>query len=159
MDLQSYGQIAEIITAISIFLTLVFLVIELRKNMAQTKSVNISNRDILKCDFFRFWADEKNAQLVVKGRDHFESLNSVELFQFESFIEQRVEIFAFGSTTVSGENKAIFNYKIREFFQYPGALECYQKLVSNKLIPPVWRNVIDPALAQKATKEDSNSGV
>ena len=122
MDLQSYGQIAEIITAFSIFLTLVFLVIELRKNMSQTKAVNIANRDLVNSEFVHFWAEEKNAQLVVKGRNQFASLYSVELYQFESFIEQRAKLFAFGSTTVSGENKAIFNYKIREFFQYPGAL-------------------------------------
>ena len=149
MDLQSYGQIAEIITAISIFLTLVFLVIELRKNMSQTKSVNIANRDLVNSEFVHFWADEKNARLVVKGRNHFESLNSVELYQFESFIEQRVKLFAFGSTTVFGEDRIIQQHKIREFFQYSGALECYQNMVSNKLIPPVWRNVVDPALKQK----------
>ena len=149
MDLQSYGQIAEIITAFSIFLTLVFLVIELRKNMSQTKSVNIANRDLVNSEFVHFWADEKNAGLLVKGRNQFASLNSVELYQFESFIEQRVKLFAFGSTTVFGEDRIIQQHKIREFFQYPGALECYQKMVSNKLIPPVWRNVIDPALKQK----------
>ena len=149
MDLQSYGQIAEIITAISILLTLVFLVMELRKNISQTQSVNIANRDLVNSEFVHFWADEKNARLVVKGRDHFESLNSVELFQFESFIEQRVKLFAFGSTTVFGEDFIIQQHRIREFFQYPGALECYQKMVSNKLIPPVWRNVVDPALMQK----------
>ncbi len=149
MDLQSYGQIAEIITAISIFLTLVFLVIELRKNMSQTKSVNIANRDLVNSEFVHFWADEKNARLVVKGRNDFASLNSVELYQFESFIEQRVKLFAFGSTTVFGEDRIIQEHKIREFFQYPGAIECYQKMVSNKLIPPIWRNVIDPVLIQK----------
>ena len=149
MDLQSYGQIAEIITAFSIFLTLVFLVIELRKSMSQTKSVNIANRDLVNSEFVHFWADEKNARLVVKGRNDFASLNSVELYQFESFIEQRVKLFAFGSTTVFGEDRIIQQHKIREFFQYSGALECYQNMVSNKLIPPVWRNVIDPALKQK----------
>ena len=149
MDLQSYAQIAEIIAAFSIFLTLVFLVIELRKNMSQTKSVNIANRDLVNSEFVHFWADEKNARLLVKGRNHFASLNSVELYQFESFIEQRVKLFAFGSTTVFGEDRIIQQHKIREFFQYSGALECYQNMVSNKLIPPVWRNVVDPALKQK----------
>ena len=149
MDLQSYGQIAEIITAISIFLTLVFLVIELRKSMSQTKSVNIANRDLVNSEFVHFWADEKNAGLLVKGRNQFASLNSVEISQFESFIEQRVKLFAFGSTTVFGEDRIIQQHKIREFFQYSGALECYQNMVSNKLIPPVWRNVVDPALKQK----------
>ena len=113
MDLQSYAQIAEIIAAFSIFLTLVFLVMELRKNMSQTKSVNIANRDLVNSEFVHFWADENNARLVVKGRNNFASLNSVELYQFESFIEQRVKLFAFGSTTVFGEDKVIFHYKIR----------------------------------------------
>ena len=149
MDLQLYAQIAEIIAAFSIFLTLVFLVMELRKNISQTKSVNIANRDLVNSEFVHFWADEKNARLVVKGRNDFASLDSVELYQFESFIDQRVKLFAFGSTTVFGEDRIILQHKIREFFQYPGALECYQKMVSNKLIPPVWRNVIDPALKQK----------
>ena len=149
MDLQSYAQIAEIIAAFSIFLTLVFLVMELRKNISQSKSVNIANRDLVNSEFVHFWADENNARLVVKGRNNFASLNSVELYQFESFIEQRVKLFAFGSTTVFGEDRIIQQHKIREFFQYPGATECYQKMVSNKLIPPVWRNVVDPALMQK----------
>ena len=149
MDMQLYAQIAEIIAAFSIFLTLVFLVMELRKNISQTKSVNIANRDLVNSEFVHFWADEKNARLLVKGRNQFASLNSVELYQFESFIEQRVKLFAFGSTTVFGEDRIILQHKIREFFQYPGALECYQKMVSNKLIPPVWRNVVEPALKQK----------
>ena len=149
MDLQSYGQIAEIITAISILLTLVFLVIELKKSISQTKSVNIANRDLVNSEFVLFWADEKNAGLLVKGRNQFASLNSVELYQFESFIEQRVKLFAFGSTTVFGEDRIIQQHKIREFFQYPGAIECYQKMVTNKLIPPMWRTVVDPALTQR----------
>ena len=136
MDLQSYAQIAEIIAAFSIFLTLVFLVMELRKNISQTQSVNIANRDLVNSEFVHFWADENNARLVVKGRNHFASLNSVELYQFESFIEQRVKLFAFGSTTVFGEDFIIQQHRIREFFQYPGALECYQKMVSDKLVPP-----------------------
>ena len=149
MDLQSYGQIAEIITAISILLTLVFLVIELRKSISQTKSVNIANRDLVNSEFVHFWADEKNAGLLVKGRNQFASLNSVELYQFESFIEQRVKLFAFGSTTVFGEDRIIQQHKIREFFQYPGAIKCYQQMVANKIIPPMWRTVVDPALTQR----------
>ena len=113
MDLQLYAQIAEIIAAFSIFLTLVFLVIELRKNMSQTKSLNIANRDLVNSEFVHFWADEKNARLVVKGRSDFASLDSVELYQFESFIDQRVKLFAFGSTTVFGEDRKIQQHKIQ----------------------------------------------
>jgi len=149
MDMQLYAQIAEVIAALALVLTLVFLVIELRKNLSQTKLVNIANRDLVNSEFVHFWAGEKNAVLVVKGRNDFASLNSVELYQFESFIEQRVKLFAFGSRTVFGEDFIIQQHKIREFFQYPGAIECYQKMVANKLIPPMWRTVVDTALIQK----------
>ena len=135
MDLQSYGQIAEIITAFSIFLTLVFLVIELRKNMSQTKAVNISNRDILNSDFFHFWAEENNARLVVKGRNHFESLNSVELYQFESFIEQRVKLFAFGSKSVFSEDRIILQHKIRDFFSILAQSNAIKKWFLKNLFP------------------------
>ena len=148
MDMQMYAQIAEVIAALALVLTLVFLVIELRKNISQTKLVNIANRDLVNSEFVHFWADEKNAMLVVKGRNNFASLNRAELYQFESFIEQRVKLFAFGSTTVFGEDRIILEHKMQEFFKYPGAIECYQKMVSNKLIPPMWRTVIDPALRQ-----------
>ena len=149
MDMQMYAQIAEVIAALALVLTLVFLVIELRKNISQTKLVNIANRDLVNSEFVHFWADEKNAMLVVKGRNNFASLNRAELYQFESFIEQRVKLFAFGSTTVFGEDRIIQQHKIREFFQYPGAIECYQNMVTNKLIPPMWRTVVDPALTQR----------
>ena len=149
MDMQLYAQIAEVIAALALVLTLVFLVIELRKNISQTKLVNIANRDLVNSEFVHFWADEKNAMLVVKGRNNFASLNKAEAYQFESFIEQRVKLFAFGSTTVFGEDRIIQQHKIREFFQYPGAIECYQKMVANKLIPPMWRTVVDPALTQR----------
>ena len=149
MDMEMYAQIAEVIAALALVLTLVFLVIELRKNISQTKLVNIANRDLVNSEFVHFWADEKNAILVVKGRNNFASLNKAEVYQFESFIEQRVKLFAFGSTTVFGEDRIIQQHKIREFFQYPGAIECYQKMVTNKLIPPMWRTVVDPALTQR----------
>ena len=149
MDMQMYAQIAEVIAALALVLTLVFLVIELRKNISQTKLVNIANRDLVNSEFVHFWADEKNAMLVVKGRNNFASLNKAEVYQFESFIEQRVKLFAFGSTTVFGEDRIIQQHKIREFFQYPGAIECYQKMVANKLIPAMWRTVVDPALMQR----------
>jgi len=149
MELNTVTQIATIVGSFSIFLTLVFVVVELKKNFEQTKSVNVANRDLVNSEFVHFWADEKNARLVVKGRTEFDSLNSFELFQFESFVEQRVKLFAFGSTTVDKSNRFVFECKIREFFEHPGSIECYQNLVLRNLIPPMWSAVIDPALERR----------
>ena len=111
--------------------------------------INIANRDLVSSEFVLFWAGEANTKLVIKGRNAFESLNDVELYQFESFIEQRIKIFFFGANTIIKGNRITLDYKIREFFEYPGYFQCYENLVSKNLIPPMWRAVIDPALEGK----------
>ena len=125
------------------------VVIELKKNLDQTKLVNIANRDLVNSEFVHFWADEDNAKLVIKGRNAFESLTDAELYQFESFIEQRIKLFCFGANTVTKGNRIILDYKIREFLEHSGSLQCYENLISKNLIPPMWRAVIDPALEGK----------
>jgi hypothetical protein len=74
MDLKSFAEIATIVGSFSIFVTLIFIVIELKKNLDQTKLINIANRDLVNSEFVHFWAGEDNAKLVIKGRNAFESL-------------------------------------------------------------------------------------
>ena len=149
MDLRSFAEIATIVSSFCIFVTLIFIVIELKKNLDQTKLVNIANRDLVNSEFVHFWAGEENAKLVIKGRNAFESLTDAELYQFESFIEQRIKLFCFGANTVTKGNRIILDYKIREFLEHSGSLKCYENLISKNLIPPMWRAVIDPALEGK----------
>ncbi len=148
MDLKLLVDIASIVGSFSIFFTLIFIAIELKKNVDQTNSVNIANRDLVNSEFTHFWVNEAAAELVIKGRMDFDKLNEKEKFQFETFIEQRIKLFAFGSTTVHGKDREILNYKIRDFLKHPGAINCYERMKEQNLMPPVWTVVIDGALRQ-----------
>ena len=68
MDLKLISEIATILGSISIFLTLIFVIIELKKNVDQTKSVNMASRDDTATNFILFWSRNENAKLVLKAR-------------------------------------------------------------------------------------------
>tara|TARA_A100001037_G_scaffold31317_1_gene24685 strand:+ start:877 stop:1323 length:447 start_codon:yes stop_codon:yes gene_type:complete len=148
MDLKQMVDIASIVGSFSIFLTLIFIVIELKKNVEQINSVNIANRDLVNSEFTHFWVNEAAADLVIKGRNHLEHLNEKERFQFETFIEQRIKLFAFGSTTVFGKDREILDYRIQDFFRYSGSIKCYEEMKERSLVPPIWATVIDGALSK-----------
>ena len=83
MDLKLISEVATIIGSISIFLTLFFIIIELKKNVDQTKSVNMANRDDTATNFVLFWSQDGNAELVLKGQKNYDLLNEKEKFRFE----------------------------------------------------------------------------
>ena len=66
MDLKLIADVATIVGSLSIFLTLISIVIELKKSVDQTKLVNNANRDLLHSEWLHFWSDTKNAKLVAK---------------------------------------------------------------------------------------------
>ena len=92
MDLKLLVDIASIVGSFSIFFTLIFIAIELKKNVDQTNSVNIANRDLVNSEFTHFWVNEAAAELVIKGRMDFDKLNEKEKFQFETFIEHFIGV-------------------------------------------------------------------
>ena len=78
MDLKLISEVATIIGSISIFLTLFFIIIELKKNVDQTKSVNMPNRDDTTTIFILFWSQDGNAELVLKGQRNYDLLDEKE---------------------------------------------------------------------------------
>ena len=54
IDIKLIAEIAAIIGSISIFLTLIFVIIEFKKNADQTKSVNMASRDDTATHFVLF---------------------------------------------------------------------------------------------------------
>ena len=99
MDLKLIADAATIFGSLSIFLTLIFIVIELKKSVNQTKLVNHANRDLLDSEWLHFWSDYQNAELVSRGRGKYIDLTTAENFQFEQFIEQRIRLFVFALPT------------------------------------------------------------
>ena len=147
MDLKLIADAATIVGSLSIFLTLIFIVIELKKSVDQTKLVNNANRDLLHSEWLHFWSNHQNAELVSRSRGNYIDLTTAEKFQFEQFIEQRIRLFVFALPTVQNETNLEFHYaRARDFFGHSGAMDCYLALKERQLLAPPWTNFIDKAL-------------
>ena len=141
------AEIATIVGAVSILLTLVFVVIELKNNATQARAANIASRDQQHSQFMRYWFEEKNFALVQKGRKDYEALDDTEKQKFEYYIDERVRMFSFSLSTGQVSSTPQFHYKrIKEFFKYHGRIQCYEHLVSEKVIPTAWQRHIQEAL-------------
>ena len=147
MSFQIITLISTILGTISIIATLIFLVLELKRNLSQYKSANLINRDNQFYNFANFWSMEENLTVVLKGRENYSSLDEAEKFKFENYIENRVRMFAFSvnSSRVS-DSLEFHNNRIKDFFKFDGSLECYNVLLSRNVIPNVWDKIIQLGL-------------
>ena len=147
METAFLAEIATIVGAMSILLTLVFVVIELKNNATQARAANIASRDQQHCQFMRYWFEEENFALVQKGRKDYRALDDKEKQKFEYYIDERVRMFSFSLSTGQVSSTPQFHYKrIKEFFKYQGCIQCYEHLVSEKVIPTAWQRHIQEAL-------------
>ena len=147
METAFLAEIATIVGAVSILLTLVFVVIELKNNAAQARAANIASRDQQHSQFMRYWFEEENFALVQKGRKNYGALDDKEKQKFEYYIDERVRMFSFSLSTGQVSSTPQFHYKrIKEFFKYQGCIQCYKHLVSEKVIPTAWQRHIQEAL-------------
>ena len=141
------AEIATIVGAVSILLTLVFVVIELKNNATQARAANIASRDQQISQFMRYWFEEENFALVQKGREDYEALDDTEKQKFEYYIDERVRMFSFSLSTGQVSSTPQFHYKrITEFFKYQGCIQCYEHLVAEKVIPTAWQRHVQEAL-------------
>ena len=84
IDLKLIADVATIVGSLSIFLTLIFIVSELKKSVDQTKLVNYANRDLLHTEWLHFSNDTKSAELVAEGRDSYIELTTSENFNLNN---------------------------------------------------------------------------
>ena len=147
METAFLAEIATIVGAVSILLTLVFVVIELKNNATQARAANIASRDQQHSQFIRYWFEEENFALVQKGRKDYGALDDKEKQKFEYYIDERVRMFSFSLSTGQLSSTPQFHYKrIKQFFKYQGCIQCYKHLVSEKIIPTAWQRHIQEAL-------------
>ena len=117
MNIEYITLISTVIGTISVITTLLFLILELRRNVSQYKSANLINRDNQYYDFTNYWSKEENLKVVMKGRENYSSLNELEKFKFENYIENRVRMFSFSVNSSRVSESLMFHHKrINEFF-------------------------------------------
>ena len=147
MNIEYITLFSTVIATISVITTLIFLILELRRNVSQYKSANLINRDNQYYDFTNYWSKEENLKIVMKGRENYSSLNELEKFKFENYIENRVRMFSFSVNSSRVSDSLMFHRnRINEFFQFDGSLECYKDLLNRNIIPYVWDDVIQQGI-------------
>ena len=147
MTLEAVTYTTNIVGVASIVITLIFLIIELKRNVNQSKTMNIINRDNQYYNFTDYWAEFENIETVIKGRKNYSDLDEREKFKFEIYIENRIRMFAFSvNTTRTSKTLEFHNNRICDFFQYEGSIECFNDLNQRKLLPLNWVKIINDAI-------------
>lgn len=150
MHIELITLISTVIGTLSVIATLIFLILELRRNISQYKSANLINRDNQYYDFTNYWSTEENLKVVIKGRENYSSLNESEKFKFENYIENRVRMFSFSVNSSRVSDSLVFHHnRINDFFQFRGSMECYKDLLNRNIIPYAWDDVIQSGMKSK----------
>ena len=92
MSIVEIGALAQLVGAIAILLSLVFVVIELRKNFKQNNIANSTVRSIELEKLNYALMDENLAKLLVKAFQSYEGLKDFEKIQFEGYVLQRFAV-------------------------------------------------------------------
>ena len=87
MDLLEIGAIAQVLGAVAILLSLIFVIIELRKNLKQNNIANTLQRAIEWEKILYKQMESDMAKVIVKARESYECLDDVEKVQFEAFVQ------------------------------------------------------------------------
>ena len=128
MSLASTGfwaDLAAIFGAISIFITLIFIIIELRKNFEQFRIIREIHLHDVQNQYYLFWSRPNNAELILKANaelilkasKNFDDLTAAEKFSFENYVEFRIRFFSFGFNIVDKNKELISaqNSRIKYF--------------------------------------------
>ena len=142
MSIVEIGAFAPLVGAIAILLSLVFVVIELRKNFRQNNIANTFHRATELDQLNLIQMDENMAKVLVKGYGSYYCLEAFEKVQIEGYVNQRIHIvtrayrtadetaFTLGGDHVRGRMKN----NLITFFSNPGMRECFHSMNKRNLI-------------------------
>ncbi len=136
MSIVEIGALAQLVGAIAILLSLVFVVIELRKNFKQNNIANSIQRETERSHLYYARMEEGLAKLLAKAYQSYDELKDFEKIQFESYIIQRMDIFARLYRTADDAGYKLgadylrdrIKLHIEDLFSNQGTCECYQAL-------------------------------
>ena len=161
MSIVEIGALAQLVGAIAILLSLVFVVIELRKNFKQNNIANTIQRaaELDKLNLIQM--DENMAKVLVKGYESYARLEAFEKIQIEGYVNQRIHIAVRSFRTANETAFALGPNFLRDrtrkslitLFSHPGMRECFHSMTERDLInsPDLVRTMVgEDVLAQPA---------
>ena len=141
MDLLELGAIAQIVGALTIFISVVLVIIELRKNLKQNHFGNSLQRAIEWEKINYKQMEENMAKVIAKADASYDTIDFQKV-QFDAFVQQRIQI-ALRGFRVAEESAFIIGVdKLRDrvqtamevFFSSQGVRQCYDSLIKRNLI-------------------------
>lgn len=93
MNWEAVGAIGEVVGAVAVISTLIYLAVQVRqnnRNLAEATSASISQS--FASINSRISSDEKFAELFIRGRNDIDSLNPVELERFRAFVQDILNV-------------------------------------------------------------------
>ena len=142
MSIVEIGALAQLVGAIAILLSLIFVVVELRKNFRQNDIANTLQRSVEREKLNYARMEEGLAKLLVKAYRSYNELKDFEKIQFEAYMRQQMALviradrtadataFKLGADKLRSRTRAVAS----DFFSNPGVRECYQALSARDLI-------------------------
>ena len=142
MNLLELGALAQIAGAIAIIISLILVLIELRKTLQQHLLSNTLARSIEVEKMHYQQMDESMANLIVKGRKSYVDLDENEKIRLESYVLQKLAIYSRGyaiaAASACGQPTQHLKHRIKtnaeDFLSYRGIQECYKELEKRDLI-------------------------
>ena len=142
MNLLELGALAQIAGAIAIIVSLILVLIELRKTLQQHLLSNTLARSIEVEKMHYQQMDESMANLIVKGRKSYVDLDENEKIRLESYVLQKLAIYSRGyaiaAASTYGQPTQHLKHRIKtnaeDFLSYQGIQECYKDLEKRDLI-------------------------
>ena len=141
MDLLELGAIAQIVGALTIFISVVLVIIELRKNLKQNHYANSLQRAIEWEKINYKQMEENMAKVIAKADASYDTID-IEKVQFDAFVQQRIQIALRGFRVAEESAFIIGADKLRDrvqaamevFFSSQGVRQCYDSLIKRNLI-------------------------
>ena len=90
MDLLELGAIAQIVGALTIFISVVLVIIELRKNLKQNHFANSLQRAIEWEKINYKQMEENMAKVIAKADASYDTIDFQKV-QFDAFVQQRIQ--------------------------------------------------------------------
>ena len=152
MDFLELGALAQILGAVAIFLSIILVIIELRKNLKQNHFANSLQRaiELEKINYAQM--EENMAKVIVKAKSSYDHLEDFEKIQFDAFVQRRIQI-ALRGFRVAEESAFLIGadmlrervqITMEEFFSSAGVRQCYDSLLKRNLIhdQPLLKKII-----------------
>lgn len=93
MSIQDIGAIGELLGSVVVFLTLVYLVYEVRQNTHATRSENNSQIVALQQNLYSWFRDDEFVQLLLSAQSNLDNLSEIERTKYQIFLALDLSVY------------------------------------------------------------------